>query len=44
MLPALLAAQLQNNDMVITQGAGNIGVVARDLSSNSLLQIQQVKK
>jgi UDP-N-acetylmuramate--alanine ligase len=44
MLPALLAAQLQDNDMVITQGAGNIGVVARDLCSNSLLQIQQVKK
>jgi UDP-N-acetylmuramate--alanine ligase len=40
MLPALLAAQLQDNDMVITQGAGNIGVVARDLCSNSLLQIQ----
>ncbi|MFT7008575.1 MAG: UDP-N-acetylmuramate--alanine ligase [Colwellia sp.] len=44
MLPALLAAQLQDNDMVITQGAGNIGVVARDLCSNSLLQTQQVKK
>lgn len=40
MLPTLLAAQLQDNDMVITQGAGNIGVVARDLCSNSLLQIQ----
>jgi UDP-N-acetylmuramate--alanine ligase len=44
MLPALLAAQLQDNDMVITQGAGNIGAVAKSLFSNSLLQIQQVKK
>lgn len=44
MLPALLAAQLQDNDMVITQGAGNIGAVARELSSHSLLQKEQVKK
>jgi len=43
MLPALLAAQLQDNDMVITQGAGNIGLVARDLSLHSLLQVNQVK-
>ena len=37
MLPELLAAQLQDNDMVITQGAGNIGAIARNLSSNPLL-------
>jgi len=37
MLPELLAAQLQDNDMVITQGAGNIGAVARSLSNNPLL-------
>jgi len=43
-LPALLAAQLQDNDMVITQGAGNIGALARDLSLHSLLQVEQVKK
>jgi UDP-N-acetylmuramate--alanine ligase len=40
-LPELLAAQLQNNDMVITQGAGNIGAVARTLSSNTLLQVEK---
>jgi UDP-N-acetylmuramate--alanine ligase len=40
MLPGLLAAQLQNNDMVITQGAGNIGAVARDLSLHKLLQVE----
>ena len=38
-LPELLAAQLRDNDMVITQGAGNIGAVARTLSSNALLQV-----
>ena len=37
-LPELLATQLQDNDMVITQGAGNIGAVAKSLMSNSLLQ------
>lgn len=40
-LPELLAAQLQDNDMVITQGAGNIGAVARTLSSNELLQVKK---
>lgn len=44
MLPALLAAQLQDNDMVITQGAGNIGALARDLSLHSLLQVEQERK
>ena len=32
-LPSLLAVQLQENDMVITQGAGNIGAVARSLAT-----------
>jgi len=36
-LPELLAAQLQDNDMVITQGAGNIGAIARSLSNNPIL-------
>ena len=36
-LPELLAAQLQDNDMVITQGAGNIGAIARGLSNHPLL-------
>jgi len=36
-LPELLAAQLQDTDMVITQGAGNIGAVARELASHPLL-------
>jgi len=35
-LPTLLAAQLQDNDMVITQGAGNIGTLARKLVTNPL--------
>jgi UDP-N-acetylmuramate--alanine ligase len=41
-LPELLVSQLQDNDMVITQGAGNIGAVARDLSNNALLQVGKV--
>jgi UDP-N-acetylmuramate--alanine ligase len=44
MLPSLLAAQLQDNDMVITQGAGSIGAFARDFSTHSLLQTEQVEK
>ena len=36
-LPELLAAQLQDDDMVITQGAGNIGVVSHDLANHPLL-------
>ncbi len=44
MLPSLLAAQLQDGDMVITQGAGNIGMVARDLSLHSLLKVGQVNQ
>ena len=43
MLPELLLAQLQDNDMVITQGAGSIGTVARDLSNNPLLVQEETK-
>jgi len=42
-LPELLAAQLQDNDMVITQGAGSIGSVARDLSNHPLLVQEEAK-
>ncbi len=42
-LPELLAAQLQDKDMVITQGAGNIGAIARSLSNNPLLVQEEVK-
>ena len=37
MLAELLAAQLTDGDMVITQGAGNIGVVSRSLANHPLL-------
>lgn len=40
-LPELLATQLQDNDMVITQGAGNIGVLARTLAEHPLLHINK---
>ena len=36
-LPQLLATQLQAKDMVITQGAGNIGALARCLADHELL-------
>jgi len=36
-LAELLSAQLQDGDMMITQGAGNIGVVSRSLANNPLL-------
>jgi len=36
-LAELLYAQLQDGDMVITQGAGTIGVIARKIIQNSLL-------
>jgi UDP-N-acetylmuramate--alanine ligase len=42
-LPELLAAQLQDNDMLITQGAGNIGAIARSLLNNPLLVQKEVK-
>jgi UDP-N-acetylmuramate--alanine ligase len=38
-LPELLATQLQDNDMVITQGAGSIGVVARTLAEHPVLHL-----
>ena len=43
-LPELLATQLQDNDMVITQGAGNIGVVARTLAEHPLLHVNEQGK
>ncbi len=36
-LAELLATQLQDNDMIITQGAGNIGALARELIRDPLL-------
>jgi UDP-N-acetylmuramate--alanine ligase len=36
-LDELLQSQLQDGDMVITQGAGNIGAVAKSLASSVLL-------
>ena len=38
-LALLLSAQLQDGDMVITQGAGNIGAIARQLANHSLLTV-----
>ncbi|NQY36944.1 MAG: UDP-N-acetylmuramate--L-alanine ligase [Alteromonadaceae bacterium] len=38
-LALLLSAQLQDGDMVITQGAGNIGVIARQLANHALLTV-----
>ena len=37
MLPTLLASHLRDNDMVITQGAGNIGAIAREIAADPLL-------
>ena len=36
-IEALLQTHLQNGDMVITQGAGNIGTIAKTLSTSELL-------
>jgi len=36
-LAALLDTQLQDGDMVLTQGAGNIGAIARSLTTDPLL-------
>lgn len=38
-LAALLQAQLQDGDMVITQGAGTIGVIARQIVQSPLLTV-----
>ena len=43
-LAELLATQLQDNDMVITQGAGSIGAVAKSLADHSLLHVSCIKK
>jgi len=43
-LAQLLATQLQDNDMVITQGAGSIGMVARNLAEHSLLHVNATVK
>jgi len=37
-LPEILNAQLQDGDMIITQGAGNIGTISRELAAHSLFQ------
>ncbi|TYK65348.1 UDP-N-acetylmuramate--L-alanine ligase [Colwellia echini] len=41
-LAELLATQLQDNDMVITQGAGSIGVIARSLVDDNLLHLDKM--
>ena len=38
-LAELIAAQLQDGDMVITQGAGNIGAIARSLAADEKLTV-----
>ncbi len=43
-LAELLSTNLQDNDMVITQGAGSIGTVARNLESHPLLHINTTKE
>lgn len=43
-LAQLLANQLQDNDMVITQGAGSIGAVAKNLAKHSLLHVSSSVK
>jgi len=43
-LPELLAVHLQHDDMVITQGAGNIGAIARTLASHELLNTKSEVK
>lgn len=43
-LAQLLANQLQDNDMVITQGAGSIGAVAKNLAEHSLLHVNSAVK
>ncbi|WP_057832975.1 UDP-N-acetylmuramate--L-alanine ligase [Colwellia sp. TT2012] len=43
-LAELLVMQLQDNDMVITQGAGSIGAVAINLAEHSLLHVNSAAK
>ena len=40
-LPKLLNTLIQDGDMIITQGAGNIGAIAKDLASNPKLQSRE---
>lgn len=40
-LPELLAVQLQDGDMVITQGAGNIGAVSKTLAKHEYLNTKE---
>jgi UDP-N-acetylmuramate--alanine ligase len=40
-LPELLAVQLQDGDMVITQGAGNIGAVSKTLATHEYLNTKE---
>jgi UDP-N-acetylmuramate--alanine ligase len=35
-LPTVLKAILQSNDLLLTQGAGNVGAIAADLAANNL--------
>jgi len=41
-LAQLLAAQLQDGDMIITQGAGNIGGIAHSLADSKLLNVKKI--
>ncbi len=43
-LAELLSNHLEDNDMVITQGAGSIGTVARHLENHKLLHIDTAKE
>jgi UDP-N-acetylmuramate--alanine ligase len=43
-LAELLSTNLQDNDMVITQGAGSIGTVARNLENHPLLHTNTTKE
>jgi UDP-N-acetylmuramate--alanine ligase len=43
-LAELLSTNLQDNDMVITQGAGSIGTVARNLENHPLLHSRTTKE
>ncbi|WP_286263069.1 UDP-N-acetylmuramate--L-alanine ligase [Thalassotalea atypica] len=43
-LPEVLAKQLIDGDMVITQGAGNIGTVSRTLAEHPLLNITSMNE
>ncbi len=43
-LPVLLEGHLENGDMVVTQGAGNIGAIAQQLAQSPLLHQQGVNQ